>query len=360
MNKGIANIKPLKRIHGGKNTLNLPNKDIVYDFSVSVNPYGPPEGIKLNFTSDRVKEYPDPESKKLTKLIASLNNVKEENIFIGNGSAEIITLLFFCFTKTRNTILSLWPSFGEYQHYANILQLKFIPIKLNPSDFRLNLNAINKIIQKYQPRLFFFCNPNNPTGSYYSKEEIICILKKLPRNSLLILDEAYVNLVLSRWNSVDLLKQFNNLIILRSLTKDYSLTAFRLGYSIATKDVTNILKSACHSWNINFLSQENGLFALEDKTFLKKTIPSIHKEKNRIVSILKNLGFDVIPSAANFYLLRVNNAGLATHLLLSNNIYVRDCTSYNLPQYLRISVNLPKENYYLLRILKKLANEIKP
>lgn len=355
-----SNIKPLNRTHGGKNALNLLNKDKIKDFSVSINPYGPPSGIKLSIDLPLVKEYPDPESKELKRLIASLNNVTEENIFIGNGSAEIITLLFFCFTKRKDTILSLWPSFGEYQYYAEILQLKFVPIKLNPPDFHLDLSATRKIAQKYQPKMFFLCNPNNPTGNYYSKEEIVYILEKLPDSSLFILDEAYVNLVLSKWESVDLIKRFNNLIILRSLTKDYSLTALRLGYSIASKEIIDILKSACPSWNINSLSQENGLLALKDKTFLKKTVPLIHREKNRVVNTLKKLRFNVITSAANFYLLKVNNAGLAARLLLSNNIYVRDCTSYNLPQYLRISVNLPEENDHLLRTLKQLANEIKP
>lgn len=355
-----SNIKPFNRTHGGKNALNLLNKDKIKDFSVSINPYGPPPETKLTITSAHIKNYPDPESKKLTKLIASLNRIKEENIFIGNGSAEIIALLFFCFTTKKDTILSLWPSFGEYQHYANILQLKFVSLRLNPPDFHLNLNTTIKIIGKYQPRLFFFCNPNNPTGNYYNEEEIAYILEKLPKNSLFILDEAYANLVLSKWDSVNLFKRFKNIIILHSLTKDYALTAFRLGYSITSKEITDVLKSACPSWNINSLAQQNGLLILKNKTFLKKSVSLIHKEKNRVANALKKLGFNIVLSAANFYLLRVKNAEIATRLLLSNNIYVRDCTSYGLPHYLRISVNLPEENDYLLKILENLANEIKP
>lgn len=99
-----SNIKPFNRTHGGKNALNLLNKDEIKDFSININPYGPPPEIRLSIDFALVKEYPDPKSKKLRKLIASLNNVTEENIFIGNGSAEIITLLFFCFAKKKDCL----------------------------------------------------------------------------------------------------------------------------------------------------------------------------------------------------------------------------------------------------------------
>lgn len=355
----ISNIKPYSRIHGGKNALNLFNKNNIIDFSVSVNPYGPPPEIKLSIDFAHVKEYPDPESKELRRLIASLNNVNEENIFIGNGSAEIIALLFFCFIRKRDTVLSLWPSFGDYYHYTRIMQAKFIPIKLNPPDFQLDLNRVYEIILKHQSRLFFFCNPNNPTGNYHSAEEVVSILERLPKNTLFILDEAYANLVLFKWNSVNLLERFKNIIILRSLTKDYSLTALRLGYSIASKEITDILKSACPSWNINTLAQYNGLLLFKNKAFMKKSVSLIHKEKNRIERTLEKLGFNIISTAVNFYLLKVKNAKVATRLLLSNNIYVRDCTDYGLPQYLRISVKLPQENNYLLKVLDDLAYKIK-
>lgn len=360
MLESISNIKPLlNRTHGGKNALNLLNKNKILDFSVSINPYGPPPEIQLNLNLSNVKEYPDPHSKELTKLLASVNNVDEENIFIGNGSAEIIALLFFCFVKKKDVVVSLWPSFGEYYHYANITQSKFIPITLNLPDFRLNLNTISRLIKEYHPKLFFFCNPNNPTGNYYSEKEVVSILEGLPETILFILDEAYVNLVLSKWNSVKLLRRFKNMIILRSLTKDYALTALRLGYSMASKEMTSFLRSACPSWNINILAQRSGLCIFNNKTFLEKSVLLLHKEKNRIGKVLRKFGYHMLPSSVNFYLLEVRNAKEATGLLLSNNIYVRDCTNYGLPQYLRISVKSPKENNHLLKVLSNLAYKIK-
>lgn len=152
-----CDIKPFSRIHGGKNALNLLNK--VKDFSVSINPYGPPPEIKLSIDFAHVKEYPDPESKELRRLIASLNNVNEENIFIGNGSAEIIALLFFCFVRKKDAVLSLWPSFGDYYHYTRIIQAKFVPIKLNPPVFRLNLNTVSEIIENINRDCFSFVIP---------------------------------------------------------------------------------------------------------------------------------------------------------------------------------------------------------
>lgn len=164
---------------------------------------------------------------------------------------------------------------------------------------------------------------------------------------------------MSKWNSINLFKRFKNIIILRSLTKDYALTALRLGYSLASKEITDFLKSACPSWNINSMAQQNGLLIFKNKTFLKKSVSLIHKEKNRVESALKKLGFNIVSSAVNFYLLKVKSAKMATRLLLSNNIYVRDCTDYGLPQYLRISIDLPQENDYLLKVLGDLAYKIK-
>lgn len=356
----ISNIKPsFNRNHGGKNALNLPNKNNILDFSVSINPYGPPSGIQLKLDLSNIKEYPDPQNKELTRAFASLNNLNEENIFIGNGSAEIIALLFFCFVKKKNIVMSLWPSFGEYFHYAYIMQSKIVRVNLNLPDFRLNLNLINEMVKKHQPRLFFFCNPNNPTGNYYSEKEVVNILESLPAETLFILDEAYVNLVLSKWNSASLLKRSKNLIILRSLTKDYSLTALRLGYSMASKEITYLLRSICPSWNINTLAQHNGVRIFNDKSFLEKSVLLLHKEKCRIEKVLKKLGYNMLLSSVNFYLIEVKNAKEATRLLLSNNIYVRDCTNYDLPQYLRISVKSPRENNYLLKVLGNLAYMIK-
>ncbi len=346
------------RFHGGKNALNLQNKEKIIDFSVSINPYGPPSQADTTINLEDLKEYPDPESRQLKRLIASLNGLESGNIFIGNGSAEIIALLFFCFVEKKDNILSLWPSFGDYYHYARITQAKFIPVKLNPPNFSLNLSKIYEIIKKHQPRLFFFCNPNNPTGNYHTKEEVIYLLEKLSKNTLFVLDEAYANLVLSKWNSVELLKQFHNLIILRSLTKDYALTALRLGYSIASNEITDILKSAAPSWNVNSIAQHNGLLILQNNNFLKKSVLLIHKEKKRVEKKLEKLGYDTVSSAANFYLLKVKNAKEATKLLLVNNIYVRDCTDYGLPQYLRISVKLPRENDYLLKVLGNLVYKL--
>lgn len=359
--RSISNINPLfNRSHGGKNALNLPNKNKILDFSVSINPYGPPSEIQLSLNLSSVREYPDPQSKELTKLLASINNLDEENIFTGNGSAEIIALLFFCFVKKKDVIISLWPSFGEYRYYARITQSKFVQIKLNLPDFKLNLSIVNRIIKKHKPKLFFFCNPNNPTGNYYSEKEVVSILESLPEGTLFVLDEAYVNLVLSKWNSVNLLKQFKNLVILRSLTKDYALTALRLGYSMTSKEVTYFLRSACPSWNINTLAQRNGVRVFNNKTFLEKSVLLLHKEKGRIEKVLKKLGYSMLPSSVNFYLLEIKNAKEATRLLLSNNIYVRDCTNYDLPQYLRITVKSPQENNYLLKVLGNLAYKIKP
>ncbi len=348
-----------QRIHGGKNALKGYDKEKIFDFSVCINSFGPPPNILSDLNKIKIGEYPDPNCTELKQVISELHKVPVDNIVVGNGSAEIISLLFFCFVKAGDKIAALWPSFEEYKYYTKVTKSKFVPIILYEPDFKLDVNWTIKKINQERPKLFFLCNPVNPTGKYFRQEAIENILKNLPEGTFLILDEAYVNFVLDSWDSIPLLKKFKNLIILRSLTKDYALTNLRIGYSLAHSQIIRYLNSAITCWNVNGLAQQAGIEALQNKDFLIGSMTLIHKEKKRVEKELEYLGYQTIPSSTNYYLLKVKNAEQASQLLFNKNIYVRDCSSYDLPLYLRISIKTPKENDYLLSSLKELAKEIR-
>ncbi len=358
--KKISNTRSLdKRIHGGKNALKRYNKEKILDFSVCVNPFGPPAIVLSTLNKIKIDEYPDPDCSELKLVISDLHQVPTESIIISNGSAEMISLLFFCFVREGDKIAALWPSFEEYKYYCEVTKSKFVPIILVDPDFDLDVNYVIKIINQEKPKLFFLCNPVNPTGQYFKQELIEAILKNLPEETFLVLDEAYVNFVRDKWNAVPLLEEFKNLIILRSLTKDYALTNLRLGYGLAHSQVIAYLNSAITCWSVNGLAQYAGIKALQDQDFLVRTMDLMHSEKKIIEKELINLGYTFIQSATNYYLLQVKDSHQATELLLKDNIYVRDCSSYGLPVYIRISIGTPEKNSYLLATLKKLVKEIK-
>lgn len=357
--KKISHIRVVgQRIHGGKNSLKRYKEGII-DFSVCINPFGPPPSVLSGLGHIDIAEYPDPQSNQLKQKIAKLYGVSKDNIIVGNGSSELIALLFFCFVKEEDNIVALWPSFGEYKHYALTTKSKFVPIKLVQPNFELDIESAVEIVRINKPKLFFFCNPINPTGSYYQKGIIEAILEKIPQDTLFIIDEAYINFLQRKWDSTKLLKNHKNLIILRSLTKDYALSALRLGYSISNREIACYLNSAMPSWNVNSLAQYAGILALQNEVFLKETVHLLHKEKTRLEKELKKIGYEVVPSTVNFYLIKVKNSKRAYELLLDKRIHVRDCSSYDLPTYLRLSVKTPVENDYLIKVLKDLAKEIK-
>lgn len=335
------------------------NKEKILDFSVCINPFGPPPNILSDLNNIKIGEYPDPNCTELKQTISKLHKISVNNIVIGNGSAEIISLLFFCFVKADDKIAALWPSFEEYRYYTEVTKSKFVPIILSEPNFDLDLRSVIKIINLEKPKLFFLCNPVNPTGKYFKQEAIKKILKNLPEGTLLILDEAYINFVINIWDSIPLLRESKNLVILRSLTKDYALTNLRLGYSLAHSQITRYLNSAITCWNINGFAQQAAIESLKNKDFLIESMALIHQEKKRVEKGLKYLGYTIVPSSTNYYLLKVKNAKQASQLLLNKNIYVRDCSSYDLPLYLRISIKTPKENNYLLGSLKEIIKDIR-
>lgn len=340
----------INRIHGGKSSLDLKNKTKLLDFSLNVNPFSLP--AKYLPSLDKIKDYPDFKNLEIKNLLAKKFNLLKENFFIGNGTSEIITLIFLCFVKKGESVFALWPSFSDYKYFTDVINARFIPLWLNPPDFKINLQKILKQSKNKKQRLFFFCNPVNPTGKYYKKDIVISILKSLPKETIFVLDEAYINFVDKKWDSIKLLKTYKNLIILRSLTKDYGFAGLRIGYSISSKEVAAILNAIAPSWNVNTLAQEVTIKALKDDKFVSESVSKINSEKFRVEKSLKDLGYEFVPSDVNFYLLKVKNATKSAKVLLRKNILVRDCTSLGLPDYLRISINAKFDNDVLLKILE--------
>lgn len=342
----------VKRTHGGKNSLLSINTSAILDFSVSINPYFSSISKLISFKKIKINEYPDPACSELKHVLAKHNSLSDSNCFIANGSAEIIMLLFFCFVKNDDTIMALWPSYGDYKYYTNVMRSRFIPIYVTLPNFSLNINDIIDNAKLHNPKLFFFCNPTNPTGKYYTEKEVLSILDNLPKTTIFILDEAYINFAYYKWDSTKFIKKYPNLIILRSLTKDYALTSLRLGYSLSSKEIVNYLETAAPSWHVNGYAQTAGIQILKYTGLLKESVLKIEEEKTKITEQLMKLGYEVIPSDINSLLLKVRDSQKIVEWLLAKNIFVRDCTSYDLPNYVRISIRRRSDNNKLILALR--------
>jgi histidinol-phosphate aminotransferase len=211
-------------------------------------------------------------------------------------------------------------------------------------------------IRTKNPKIVFLCNPNNPTGYYLKKDEFEKILS-VASESLVVLDEAYVSFVDQAWLSTGYIEG-NNLLVVRSMTKNYALAGLRLGYAVAGEEIISILSRVCPPWNVNAVAQKAGLTVLQSKEYLEKSRKSVSREKKYLVTSLEKLGFVCVPSDANYFLVKVNDAaGFRKRLLVTKRLMVRDCTSFGLPEYIRIAPRYHNQNRQLINAIKELVND---
>ncbi len=349
--------------HGGIDYLESKEKDIaqgtIIDFSVNINPFGPPPKVKQALTEIVINYYPDSEARELKQALADKLGVTPGNILVANGSTELLRLLALSYLNPKDLVIIPQPTFGEYEIACHLIGSRLLkPWGDKKENFTINTAHIQNLIKKHRPKAIFLSNPNNPTGQYFSREEIEGILY-LTKDSLMIVDEAYINFVDERWSSVDLIRK-GNLVILRSMTKDYALAGIRLGYAIAQESIISDLRRVQPPWNTNVVAQKLGLIALQADEYLAECQARLREAKNYLVTELTALGLRPLPSKANFFLIEVGDAKKFKQILLRKGILVRDCTSFGLPNYIRLSVQTLSNCEKLIKAIREIKSLLWP
>ena len=329
-----------KCAHGGINYSEFKelgiNPNNVLDFSVSTNPFMPPPGIREMMRNIPIESYPDSHCMELTSQLAERLKISPENIIVGSGTTELIRLIALAYVRQRDSVLILGPTYGEYEVACRIQGARVINFRaLEENDFKPDISEVVKILRERRPRMVFICNPNNPTGKYLSRAEIETVLKSCG-DTLLVLDEAYATFAVKAWSPLDLIER-ENVIVLRSMTKDYGLPGLRLGYALANRDIIDTLRAVIPPWSVNIVAQEAGKAVLKQDGYLSETLEKVRESKRYLVNALSELGFTVVPSDAHYFLVKAGDAAACRRALLQRGLQVRDCTSFGLPQYIRIS-----------------------
>ncbi len=310
--------------------------DKVLDFSVCTNPFMPPPGIKEMMSTIRIEQYPDPQSGELCRALSAYLGVPAENILAGSGTTELIRLIALTYFRRGDRVLILEPTYGEYEAACRLSGARVLKHRsLEKDGFSPRMEEIIELVNQYRPRAVFICNPNNPTGKYLSRQDITTVLDGL-KESLLVLDEAYVAFTKQSWNSLDLIQR-GNVIVMRSMTKDYGLPGLRLGYAVACREIIDCLRSVLPPWNVNVIAQKVGVAVLQQDEYLNQSLRQVREAKRFLADGLNRLGFKVLPSDAHYFLVKVGQAAQCRRSLLKKGILVRDCTSFGLPEYIRIS-----------------------
>jgi len=330
--------------------------DEILDFSVSTNPFMPPPGIRDKMKDFAIERYPDSQASVLRQRLAEKLRISVENILAGSGTTEIIRLIALAYFRQNDSVLILEPAYGEYEVACRIAGARPVKYRAPEKDgFAPKLDNVIEIIRQRRPRAVFICNPNNPTGKYLSRADIESIVEA-SGDTLLVLDEAYVAFVGKSWNSLDLTER-GNVIVMRSMTKDYGLPGLRLGYAIAPKAIIDCLRLVLPPWNVNVIAQEAGTAVLKEEEHLKESLGKVREAKIYLVEELSRLGFSVTPSDAHYFLVKVGSASACRQALLKYGIMVRDCTSFGLPEYVRISPRTLPECEKLIVAMAKIINE---
>ncbi len=354
----IAKLPPVT--HGGINYAELARLGIapedVLDFSVSTNPFGPPPGIKKVLNQVAINRYPNSDCTELKQALAGRLGIPSRNLIIGSGSTELIRLAVTAYLGAGDVAIIPRPTYSEYETACYLFGVRVLHQQMTEeANFQLNVAETVALVRKHQPKGIFLCNPNNPTGQYLSKQEVEAILAAAG-DGLVLLDEAYLAFTEGTWSSLDLIRG-GNLVIVRSMTKDYALAGLRLGYAVADESIISVLRQVRPPWNVSSLAQAAGIFVLKADGYVEKCAGKIREAKEFLVKELCNMGFSPLPSQANFFLVKVGDAARFSQALLKKGMLVRDCSSLGLPDYIRLAPRTMSQCRRLITAMKEVCRD---
>lgn len=298
-----------------------------------------------------VNRYPDPQQRTLKAELAKIKGVAQENILLGNGSDEVLDLIFraFCEPKIDN-VITLPPTYGMYAVLANINDVENREIELTPG-FQPNISNILEVVDR-NSKIIFLCSPNNPTGNSFSEEGVLDILENF--SGLVVIDEAYIDF--SKHPSwLKKLQTYPNLVITQTLSKAYGMAGIRLGICYASKEIIGVLNKIKPPYNVNELSQLRALKRITNMDEVKQEVAIILEERTRLFKALLDVKFiqKIFESDANFILIKVDDATKRYSEMLEMGIVIRNRTTQPLCENtLRLTVGTAAENDRLIKALK--------
>ena len=340
------------------------NKNIKYvKLSANESSLGVSEGVKKIFKNKNfaVHRYPDGKSQALRKAICKEVNCDFDKIICGAGSDEIIQMICQLYLNKNDEVILPEYSFLMYRIYSTIVGAKVIFSK--EINFKISVESILKKVTK-KTRLVFIANPNNPTGTYLNKSELIYLRKKLNKNILLVIDDAYYeyNLKNDYVSGLDLFKNSKNVFILRTFSKLYGLASLRIGWGYGDKKIINALYKIKPPFNVNFFAELCAIESIKDARFVKKSVRHNTLWGNKIKKFFSKYNVSSNEITCNFLLLNFKKCKISSNLfmkkLLNKRIIVRSMEEYKIKNCLRLSVGNSSENKYLLKVVKKIFKNV--
>ena len=353
--KTIENLepyKPGKPISEVKRELGL--SDVV-KLASNENPLGcSPRAVKaiVDWTND-AGLYPNGNSTELRNALASKFNLSPSQFLFGAGTDQILEIIAQTYINPGDETIMGWPSFSRYEAVTRIMDGIIIKLPLT-DDYRLDLDAFLDAINE-KTRIIWVCNPNNPTGTIITEQEQREFLKNVPENILVVLDEAYYEYVQNSNypRSVELLNEYDNIIVLRTFSKIYGLAGLRVGYAISNENIIACLNRVRGPFNVNAAAQAAAAASLNDQEFVQDSIKINQEGKQYLYRAFKDMGLEYIPANGNFIMVNVEKDSLQVFKdLLLKGVIVRSGDIFDMDNWLRITIGTPEQNTVLINALK--------
>jgi histidinol-phosphate aminotransferase len=335
-------VKALKPYSSARDEFKDFDKDMVF-LDANENPF-----------ENGVNRYPDPQQNKVKILLSEIKNVSTKNILLGNGSDEVLDLIFraFCEPNLDNVVL-LPPTYGMYEVLANVNAIETVKVNLS-NDFQPKVEEI-LMASNSDSKILFLCTPNNPSGNSFDPKDVEALIRKF--QGLVVIDEAYIDFS-EQQSWLKHLKSFPNLIITQTLSKAYGMAGIRLGICYASEEIISTLNKIKPPYNVNELTQQRAVERLLRQTEVNLEISSIKEQRNWLINELKSINFitNIFPTDANFVLVKVDDATICYNKLIEKGIVIRNRTNQPLcKNCLRFTVGTPDENKKLINVLKEIA-----
>ena len=328
--------------------------DKVVKLASNENPLGTSDKVKeiiLNLVNE-MNMYPDAASFDFKTSLSNKLNIDKNMIFCGAGSDSLINVICEVFLDKEDESIMAEITFPRYESNTKLMGAKAIkiPLKNNGLDLEAMVGAITE-----KTKIIWLCNPNNPTGGIFTKKELDKVLTKIPKNVIIVMDEAYGEYVTSEEypDSLELIKSYPNMIILKTLSKAYGLASLRFGYGIANEEITDYINRVINSFDVNLFAQKASVVALEDEEFINRVRSYNMEQREFLSSEFEKMGLEYIKSEANFIMVNVNGDDKPIHeYLLRNGYIIRPGFLLDMPGWIRVSLGTNEQNIEFCNLLK--------
>lgn len=329
--------------------------DNIIKMASNENPLGPSPMAKQAVSKmvDQMHVYPDASCFYLKQKLANFYNHDIRGILIGNGSDELLKLLAETFLNSDDKIVFGQPSFSEYEFTATIMGTKSVKVPL--LDFTHDLKAMLAAVTP-QTKIVYICNPNNPTGTMVSEEEIDSFMAQIPEDVLVVFDEAYCEYAENPayGSGLKFVREGRNVVVLRTFSKIYGLAALRVGYALTTPDIAAAVETVTEPFNVNMLAQVAASAALDDKEHLQRSREVNHAGKTYLYKEFEKMQLDYVPTEANFIFVDTGKDCKEVFAeLLKQGIIIRSGDIFGYPTFIRVTVGTAEENKRFIEGLRK-------